>query len=65
MNKWIQKMKLKKGALHRSLGISQDKTIPMSVIDKKEAAFPDNMTPAQKLLKKRMDLAKTLKKMKR
>lgn len=32
--KWIQKIDLKKGALHRQLGIPEDQKIPMSLIEK-------------------------------
>lgn len=32
--KWIQKIKLKKGALHKQLGIDTDKKIPMSLLNK-------------------------------
>src|SRR5271157_5902451 len=31
--KWIQKADMKKGALHKKLGIPEDQTIPMSKID--------------------------------
>jgi len=30
--KWIQKADIKKGALHRQLGISEDKKIPVSLL---------------------------------
>ena len=32
--KWIQKAKIKKGALHKELGIAQDKKIPKSTLAK-------------------------------
>ncbi len=34
MVKWIQKIKLKKGALHREFGIPVGKKIPMVLLDK-------------------------------
>ena len=34
--KWIQKIKLKKGALHRQLGISAGTNIPVSLLKKIE-----------------------------
>ncbi len=38
MAKWIQKIRMKKGTLHRQLGISQDKKIPMQLLNKIIAA---------------------------
>ncbi len=32
--KWIQKLHLKKGALHKELGVPLDKKIPRSLLDK-------------------------------
>jgi len=32
--KWIQKLHLKKGVLHRQLGIPQDQKIPSSLLNK-------------------------------
>ena len=34
VKKWIQKIHLKKGVLHKALDISQDKKIPMSLLNK-------------------------------
>jgi hypothetical protein len=36
VNKWIQKSKMKKGALHRQLGIPEDERIPIALL--KEAS---------------------------
>jgi hypothetical protein len=32
--KWIQKIKIRRGALHRELGIPKGKKIPMSLLNK-------------------------------
>lgn len=32
--KWIQKAKIKKGALHQEMGIPQDKKIPVAALKK-------------------------------
>jgi len=32
--KWIQKIKLKKGILHKQLGIPKDKKIPLTLLNK-------------------------------
>jgi hypothetical protein len=65
MAKWIQKAIGKKGALHRSLGISQNKKIPTSklesivnAMEKKEKK--GKLTHAELTLLKRANLAKTL-----
>lgn len=50
--KWIQKMNMKKGALHKMLGISSGKKIPLSKLNK--------ASKAGGLLAKRASLAKTL-----
>jgi hypothetical protein len=55
-DKWIQNMHMKKGALHKSLGIAQGKKIPMSAIKKAEHS-------KNPLLAKRAHLAETLRKM--
>jgi hypothetical protein len=54
--KWIQKMHMKKGALHRELGVKEGQKIPAKKLEKAE----HSKNPK---LKKRADLAKTLKKM--
>lgn len=52
-NKWIQKMDMKKGAIHKELGVAKDKKIPMKKIVKAEKS-------SNPLLAKRAKLAKTL-----
>ncbi len=70
--KWIQKIHLKKGTLHRQLGISQEHKIPISLLNKIIAAKPgDTITnPTSKgrkrikvtrVLEKRVNLARNLK----
>ena len=54
--KWIQKAKIKKGALHRELGVPEGKKIPA----KKLAKAAKSKNPK---LRKRAELAKTLKKL--
>ncbi len=51
--KWIQAMNMKKGALHKEMGIPEGKKIPEKKLDK--AVKSDNP-----LLAKRARLAKTL-----
>jgi hypothetical protein len=53
--KWIQKMGMKKGALHQALGVPQGKKIPAG----KMAVKPGDSA----LMKRRKNLAKTLKKL--
>lgn len=52
--KWIQGMHMKKGALHRELGVPEGKKIPAKKL--KEAEHSKNPTE-----RKRANLAKTLK----
>lgn len=66
MAKWISKAIGKKGALHRSLGISQGKKIPadklertVNALEKKEKK--GKLTKSELLLLRRANLAKTLK----
>ena len=70
--KWIQKIHLKKGVLHRQLGISKTEKIPMSLLNKIIAAKPGDtiINPTSKgrkrikvtrVLEKRANLAKNLK----
>jgi hypothetical protein len=61
--KWIQAAKLKKGALHRSLGIAEDEIIPISTINQKIASLhaKSELTKKESKLLKRLNLAKTLK----
>lgn len=54
--KFIQKMHMKKGALHEEMGIAKDKKIPEKKLEK--AAHSSNPK-----LKKRAILAETLKKL--
>lgn len=54
-DKWIQKSDIKKGALHRSLGIPQGKNIPPSKLEK--ATHSSNP-----LIKKRAVWAENVKK---
>lgn len=73
MVKWIQKIHLKKGALHKELGISEDEKIPISLLNKIISVKPgDTITnptsvgrkkiKVTKRLEKRANLAKNLKK---
>ncbi|MBU1252189.1 MAG: hypothetical protein KJ905_03055 [Nanoarchaeota archaeon] len=73
--KWIQKLRLKKGILHKQLGISQDRKIPISLLNKIiSAESGDIITNPTKLgnrkikvtrvLEKRANLAKNLKNIK-
>ena len=65
--KWIQKTNMNAGALHKDLGIPEDKTIPMSLINKKIKELNNKKEKDGKLSKtdstflKRLNLAKTLK----
>ncbi len=54
--KWIQDMHMKKGALHKELGVPEGKKIPASKIKKAE----HSKNPK---LRKRAHLAETLKKL--
>lgn len=54
--KWIQKAHIKKGALHKELGVKEGKKIPESKLKKAE----HSKNPK---LRKRAVLAETLKKM--
>jgi len=76
MKKWIQKINLKKGRLHKLLGINQDEKIPSSLINKiMKAEVGDTIkNPSKKgkrkikvtgLLKKKANLARNLSKIKR
>ncbi len=73
IKKWIQKTKMKKGALHRQLEVSKEKNIPMNLLNKIISAkigekIKNPLKTGQKtikitiLLKKRANLAKNLKK---
>lgn len=76
MKKWIQQLDIKKGALHRQLGIPEDQPIPMSLLDKILLARPgDKITykvngqikkiTVTPLLIRRARLAKTFKEMRK
>ncbi len=76
MVKWIQKIHLKKGALHRELGIPKDEKIPVSLLNKIISAKPGESikNPTKKgrkrirvtrRLKKRVNLARNLKNIKK
>ena len=56
--KWIQKAKIKKGALRKQLGVKKGKKITMAQLNK--ASKSKNPTT-----RRRANLAKTFKKMKR
>jgi hypothetical protein len=58
VEKFIQKMHMKKGALHRALDVPEDKKIPA----KKMAKAAKSSSP---LMRKRVALAKTLGKMRK
>ena len=51
--KWIQAMNMKKGALHKEMGIPEGKKIPEKKLEKAEKS-------KNPLLAKRANLAKTL-----
>lgn len=53
---WIQNMHMEKGALHKALGVSENKKIP----EKKLIKATHSTNP---LMKKRANLAETLKKL--
>lgn len=53
--KWMQGLDLKKGALHKQLGIAQDKKIPGKTLEKATHS-------SDPLLKKRAVLAETFRK---
>ena len=59
--KWIQKIHLKKGALHRQLGIPEDKQIPISLLNKIIAAKAgDTITNPSKLGRKRIKVTREI-----
>ena len=76
--KWIQEIDIKKGALHKQLGIPEDQKITMSLLDKILLSRPGDTIsfklPGMKktkkikvtpLLLKRARLAKTLKQLRK
>lgn len=69
--KWIQETKMKKGALHKQLGYGEDETIPAGILKKISDAEVGSKVKIKgeehtitALMKKRANLAKTLKKLK-
>ncbi|MEX0932807.1 MAG: hypothetical protein WDZ77_01780 [Candidatus Pacearchaeota archaeon] len=61
--KWIQKIRMKKGTLHKQLGISLDKKIPISLLNKIIASKPgDTITNPSRLGKKKIKVTKLLEK---
>lgn len=60
---WIGDAIKKPGALHKKLHIPDDKTIPVSLINKKLKTLKnkEKKTAAEKTLQKELNLAKTLK----
>ena len=74
--KWIQKIHLKKGVLHKQLGIPQNEKIPVSLLNKIISAKPGDTikNPTSKgrkrikvtrVLERRAILAKNLKEIKK
>lgn len=62
--KWIQKINLKKGSLHKTLGIPEDKKIPTSLLRKKkrelqEKAKKGKLSEEELTLLRRINLALT------
>jgi len=73
VKRWIQKTKIKKGALHKQLGVPEERKIPITLLNKIISAeggkvIKDSSKSSKKmikvtsLLKKRANLAKNLKK---
>jgi len=68
--KWMQDaFANKKGSLHKALGVAEGEEIPMSVINKKlnalkkKAEGEDKLTKTELALLRKLNLAKTAKKM--
>jgi len=73
VKKWIQKTKIKKGALHKQLRVPEERKIPITLLNKIISAevgdviknyskSTKKMIKVTSLLKKRANLAKNLKK---
>ena len=69
--KWIQDTNMKKGALHKQLGYDEDEKIPAGILKKitdgeigSEVDIKGKKKKITALMKKRANLAKTLKKIK-
>jgi len=61
VNKWIQKVHLKKGVLHRQLGISPDKKIPLNLLNKViSAKAGETITNPTSLGRKRIKVTRLL-----
>lgn len=61
IDKWIQKIHLKKGTLHKQLGVSLDKKIPISLLNKiVSAKAGDTITNPTSLGKKRIKVTRVL-----
>lgn len=61
MKKWIQKSKLKKGGLHRQLGIEMDDKIPKTLLNKiVKAKAGDTIKNPTKEGKKRIKMTRLL-----
>jgi hypothetical protein len=60
-DKWIQKINLKKGTLHRQLGISENDKIPISLLNKIiSAGLGEVITNPTSLGKKRIKVTRVL-----
>ena len=61
VDKWIQKIHLKKGTLHRQLGIPLDKKIPIALLNRIISASPgETITNPTSLGKKRIKVTRVL-----
>jgi|ADurb_Total_1113_FD_contig_31_549594_length_286_multi_1_in_0_out_0_1 hypothetical protein len=69
-NKWIQKAIKNKGALHRQLGVSQEKKIPTEKLEKvvnaiQKKSEKKKLTASELKLLRRANLAKTLRRLRK
>ena len=63
VDKWIQKIHLKKGTLHRQLGIPLDKKIPIALLNRIISASPgETITNLSKVGRKRIKVTSVLEK---
>ena len=69
---WVKKISFKKGTLHHQLGVSSEKTLPVSLLNKimsidvgKKVVYNKKHILVTGLLKKRVNLALNLKKMRK
>lgn len=70
VNKWIQKAIKNKGALHRQLGVSQEKKIPTEKLEKvvnaiQKKSEKKKLTASELKLLRRANLAKTLRRLRK